>query len=144
MLQATTSNFELESIDDDLHFIPKCVGVGRELWEKLVVILCNAYGVDVDEGVVLITSPNSCIDNRPLGENDLGVMVMDILCEEPGWTFELGVLKCWLIHEVMYNGVSLFDHNKMHLLKRKGCWIFVYHILAHGGIDPQKGHQRSW
>jgi hypothetical protein len=81
LLQATTSTFELESIDDDLHFISKCVGVGRELREKLVVILCNAYGVEIDEGVVFITSPNSCIDNRPHGENDLGVMVMDILCE---------------------------------------------------------------
>jgi hypothetical protein len=95
LLQATTTTSETESIDDELHLIPKCVGVGRELWEKLAVTLCNAHGIEVAEGVVFITSPNSCIDDKPLGENDVGIMVMDILCKDLGWTFELGVQWCF-------------------------------------------------
>lgn len=54
LLQATATTFETESIDDELHLIPKCVGVGRELWEKLAITLCNAHGIEVVEGVVFI------------------------------------------------------------------------------------------
>ena len=96
------------NVEDE--FLPPCEGYSREQWIDLDVVLVNGCGVPVADGVCRNSNPIDCIDANPLGEEDVGVCILNSLdpLEVPhGWRFSL---RRWPLRSVLHDGVSLWNH----------------------------------
>ena len=111
-----------ESADEDdldlpLPTIPhsptvECVGLSRAEWINLDVVLLNDNGVAVAEGICRNTHPQDCIDENPLGPEDVGVMILESLVHsevDPTHRFSL---RRWPLRNVTIDGVSLREHEQ--------------------------------
>ena len=93
-------------------FLPPCEGYSREQWIDLDVVLVNECGVLVADGVLRNSNPTDCIDANPLGEEDVGVCILNSLHPlevPPGWRFSL---RRWPLRNVLHDGVSLWNHSR--------------------------------
>ena len=91
-------------------FLPPCKGYLREQWIDLNVVLVNGCGIPVAVGVCRNSNPTDCINANPLGEEDVGVCILNslYLLEMPsGWKFSL---RRWPLRSVLHDGVSLWNH----------------------------------
>ena len=91
-------------------FLPPCEGYSREQWVDLDVVLVNAHGDRVANGVCRNSDPKDCVDANPLGLEDVGVCILNSLAplEVPtGWRFSL---RRWPVRSVLHEGVSLWNH----------------------------------
>ena len=73
-------------------FLRPCEGYSREQWVDLDVILVNGCGVPVADRVCRNSNPKDCIDANPLGEEDVGVCILNFLDPlevPPSWRFSL-------------------------------------------------------
>ena len=101
------------SMDEHLD-IPSCEGFSREQWVGLDVVLLNHNGDPVADGILRNSAPHECVDASPLGEDDVGVCILNSLLplEVPlTWRFSL---RRWPHREVLHNGVSLWNHGRRH------------------------------
>ena len=92
--------------------IPPCEGYSREQWVDLDVVLVNGCGIPVADGICRNSNPTDCIDANPLGEEDVGVCILNSLhaLEVPaGWRFSL---RRWPLRNVLHDGVSLWNHSR--------------------------------
>ena len=114
-----------ESADEDLSGLPspsvpdppivECAGLSRPEWVNLDVVLLNDAGVVVAEGICRNTHPEDCIDENPLGPDDIGVMILESLVHsevDPTHRFSL---RRWPLSNVTLNGVSLRVHEQRHM-----------------------------
>ena len=65
------------NVEDE--FLPPCEGYSREQWIDLDVVLVNGCGVPVADGVCRNLNPTNCIDANSLGEEDIGVWILNSL-----------------------------------------------------------------
>ena len=64
------------------------------------------------DGVCRNSNPTDCIDANPLGEEDVGVCILNSLHPlevPPGWRFSL---RQWSLCNVLHDGVSLWNHSR--------------------------------
>ena len=59
--------------------IAKCSGLSWLEWMNLEVILFSESGVPIEEGVWRNTHLHDCIDQYPLGNEDIGVVILELL-----------------------------------------------------------------
>jgi len=98
--------------DAEDEIIPPCEGYSREQWVDLDVVLLNACAVPVANGVCRNSNPTDCIDAKPLGEDDVGVCILNSLLPSevpPSWRFSL---RRWPLRSVHHDGVSLWDQSR--------------------------------
>jgi hypothetical protein len=106
--QETTNG--VANAEDEI--IPPCEDYSRDQWVDLVVVLFNACGVPVADSVCRNSNPTDCIDANPLGEEDVGVCILNSLLSlevPPDWRFSL---RRWPLRSVLHDGVSLWDHSR--------------------------------
>jgi hypothetical protein len=114
-----------ESSDEEVLDIPapsvphrpivECVGLSRAAWVNLDVVLLNDSGVPVAEGICRNTHPHDCVDENPLGPDDVGVMILDSLVHsemDPTHRFSL---RRWPLRNVTIDGVSLREHEQRYM-----------------------------
>jgi hypothetical protein len=81
---------------------------------NLDVLLLNDNGVVVAEGICCNTHPQNCIDENPLGLEDVGIIILESLVHsevDPTHRFSLR----WPSRNVTIDGVSLRDHEQRHI-----------------------------
>ena len=114
-----------ESVDDD-HVdlrsppashgpIAECANLSRVSWVNLDVMLLNDNGVVVAEGICRNSHPQDCIDENPLGPDDVGVVILESLVHsevDPTHRFSL---RRWPLSNVTLDGVSLRVHEQRHM-----------------------------
>jgi hypothetical protein len=59
--------------------IVECAGLSRASWVNEDVSLLNESGVVVAEGICRNTHPQDCIDEHPLGTEDVGIVILESL-----------------------------------------------------------------
>ena len=67
-------------------------------------------GFPVADGVCENSNPKYCIDANPLGEEDVGVCILnslDLLEVPPSWRFSL---RRWSLRIVLHDGINLWNH----------------------------------
>jgi hypothetical protein len=114
-----------ESGDDDHVDLPspstplrprvECAGLSRASWVNKDVLLLNDSGVVVAEGICRNTHPQDCIDENPLGSEDVGIVILESLVHsevDPTHRFSL---RRWPLRNVTIDGVSLRDHEERHM-----------------------------
>ena len=114
-----------ESADEDhldvpLPIIPHCPIVEcacllKAEWMNLDVAFLNDTGIVVAEGICHNTHPQDCIDENPLGPEDVGVVIFESLVHsevDPTHRFSL---RRWPLRNVTIDGVSLRDHEQRHI-----------------------------
>jgi hypothetical protein len=55
----------------------ECAGLSRASWVNKDVLLLNDSGVVVAEGICRNTHPQDCIDENPLGTEDVGIVILE-------------------------------------------------------------------
>ena len=88
---------------------PLRTGLPRSEWLNLEVSLFNAEDVIVGAGVIRNCEPADCVDNSPLGSEDVGVLVLECILPNHvplDWKFSV---RHWPSKLVKYHGTSLFD-----------------------------------
>lgn len=111
----SSSDNEVGSNVDNTN-IPQCVGVERREWKNLNVVLLDDSGLAVAEGVCRNSDEMDCVDSTRLGLDHVGVLIFLSLSPNvvpPSWRFSL---RRWHIRWVLYEGVSLYDHQRKHNL----------------------------
>lgn len=70
----------LETLLPSVHTEPivECSGLSKLKWVNLEVVLLNESGVPVAEGVCHNTHPHDCVDQYPLGNKDVGVVIIEL------------------------------------------------------------------
>jgi hypothetical protein len=114
-----------ESVDEDHVDLPSssvlhcpilnCAGLSRASWVNLDVVLLNDIGVVVAEGICRNTHPQDCIDENPLGPEDVGVVILESLVHsevDPTHRFSL---RRWHLRNVTIDGISLRKHEQRHM-----------------------------
>ena len=99
---------------DDDEEIPSCEGFSREQWVGLDVVLVDGNGVSVADGICRNSLPRECIDANPLGDDDVGVCILNSLLPSVvpvTWRFSL---RRWPLRQVLHDGVSLWNHARRH------------------------------
>src|ERR1700680_1438927 len=90
--------------------IVECAGLSRASWVNLDVVLVNDSEVAVAEGICRNTHPQDCIDEHPLGTEDVGVVILESVVHsevDPTHRFSL---RRWPLRNVTIDGVSLCEH----------------------------------
>ena len=95
--------------------IVECGGLSRLEWVDLEVVLLNESGIPVAEGICRNTHPNDCVDQNPLGDDDVGVVILEALVHSEVHPTQRFSLRRWAIRNVMHDGVSLRDHERRYL-----------------------------
>jgi hypothetical protein len=98
--------------DAENEIIPSCEDYLQEQWVNLDVVILNACAVPVADGVCRNSNPTDCIDANPLGEDNVGVCILNSLLPSevpPGWRFSL---RRWPLRSVLHDGVSLWDQSR--------------------------------
>ena len=75
------------------------------------VVFVNGCGVPVIDGVCRNSDPTDCINASPVGQEDVGVCILNSLNPLevlPRWSFSL---HRWSMRIVLYDGVSLWNHS---------------------------------
>ena len=107
-MEMQRTNADVEHVDP----IPACDGLPRSDWKDRDVVLVNMHGVEVADAVCCNVDPTDCIDQYQLGSDDIGVVIMSSLNQtevDETWRFSL---RRWPLRQVLYNGVSLYDHDR--------------------------------
>src|SRR6202048_558867 len=127
-----------EHLDTPLHSVPdcpiiKCAGLSRASWVNLDVLLLNNSGVVVAEGICRNTHPQDCIDQNPLGTDDVGIVILESLVPsevDPTHRFSL---RRWPLRNVTIDGFSLREHERrpMHRVKE-----------SQSNMRPRKGQRK--
>ena len=128
----STDEAPLEASSPSVPLCPivECTGLSRASWVNLDVVLHNDSGVAVAEGICRNTHPEDCVDEKHLGPDDVGVVILESLVHsevDPTHRFSL---RRWPLRNVTIDGVSLLDHERQHMQNQK-------EILAH--TRPRKG-----
>ena len=128
----STDEAPLEASSPSVPLCPivECTGLSRASWVNLDVVLHNDNGVAVAEGICRNTNPQDCVDEKHLGPDDVGVVILESLVHsevDPTHRFSL---RRWPLRNVTIDGVSLLDHERQHMQNQK-------EILAH--TRPRKG-----
>ena len=71
--------------------IVQCSGLLRLHWINLEVVLLNDNGVVVIEGVCCNTHPHDCLDQNPLGNGNVGVVILESLVHSEVHLIEKGL-----------------------------------------------------
>ena len=103
-----------EDVFDVEEYLPPCHGYSREQWIGLDVVVLNLHGIPIADGVCRNTNPKDCVDAYPLGDDDVGVCILNSLAPAevpPGWRFSL---RRWPLRSVMHDGVSLWNQARRH------------------------------
>src|ERR1700738_5738372 len=109
-----------EHLDIPLHSVPdspivECRGLSRASWVNLDVLLLNDSGVAVAEGICRNTHPQNCIDQNPLGTEDVGVVILESLVHSEVNPTHRFSLRRWPLRNVTIEGVSLHDHEQRYI-----------------------------
>jgi hypothetical protein len=113
--------------------IAECTGLSRASWVNLEVVLLNDSGVAVAEGICRNTHPQDCIDENPLGTEDVGVVILESFVHsevDPTHRFSL---RRWPLRNVTIDGVSLCEHEQRHLQIEKE---------QQSNMRPRKGQRK--
>jgi hypothetical protein len=95
--------------------IVECAGLSRASWVNSDVLLLNDTGVVVAEGICRNTHPHDCIDQSPLGPDDVGIVILESRVHsevDPTHRFSL---RRWPLRNVTIDGVSLREHEQRHM-----------------------------
>src|SRR5450631_355085 len=95
--------------------IVECGGLSRASWVNLDVVLVNDNGVAVAEGICRNTHPQDCIDENPLGTDDVGVVILESRVHSEVNPTHRFSLRRWPLRNVTIEGVSLHDHERRHM-----------------------------
>jgi hypothetical protein len=85
-----------------------CVGLSRDQWIDKGVSLLSPDGVVVATSIVRASQPQDCVDSSSLGENNVGIYILESNGHSPvpeDWRFSV---RRWPIRYVIYDGVGLF------------------------------------
>jgi hypothetical protein len=93
--------------------VPNCIGLSREDWCKKEVALVNDSGVPLATAYVEFAKEWQSINGRsPLGKEYVGVVVCEVL--ERSSSLACRTLQRWPIKNTMYEGVSLYNHERQY------------------------------
>jgi hypothetical protein len=95
--------------------IVECAGLSRASWMNLDVLLLNDSGVVVAEGICRNTHPHDCIDENPLGPDDVGIVILESLVHSKVDSTHRFSLRRWPLRNVTINGVSLREHEQRYM-----------------------------
>ena len=109
-LSLSEAVFTDEDAVDSLQDIDvKCSGLTREDWVNKPVMLVNAGGENVAKGICRNVLPSDCVDDKCLGLDHVGVLVMEPIegMMDMGSMFSL---RMWPISCVFCQGYTLAHH----------------------------------
>ena len=120
-------NMDSYPVQPDNSFISDCVGIPREQWSKKEVTLMNGEGVLVAIAIVEFTSPFASPDGiGPLNEEFVGVVICDVLMEDPRIVVHTLVRRA--IYQALYEGVSLYNHGRQNHI------LIATSLRSHSGL----------
>lgn len=88
---------------------PIRAGLPRVEWLNRSVSLISSEGVLVGSGIVRNCHASDCVDNRPLGTEDVGILVLESLRHDllpADWKYSV---RRWSSKNATSDGVSLYD-----------------------------------
>ena len=97
---------QIEGVDED------CSGIRREEWTNIPLLLVNDDGNEMAKGICRNWNPVDCVDDKPLGESDIGVLIM----EPAEGMMDMGAmfsLRRWPISRAYHDGFSLLQHQQV-------------------------------
>ena len=79
------------------------------------MVLLNDGAVLVVEGMCHNVHPHDCVDQNPLGNAHVGIVILESLIHSDVHPTQRFLLCRWPVWSVMFKGVSLCDHERCHM-----------------------------
>ena len=119
----------------DVEPIADCSGLSRLEWVNLEVVLCNESGMPVAEGVCRNTHPHDCVDQNPLGDEDVGVVILESLVHSEVHPTQRFLLRRWPIRNVTMELACVIMSDAICKSKRN-CKLACGPAKAYGSMIP--------
>ena len=79
---------------------------------KLEVVILSESGVPIEEGFCCNPNLHNCVDQNPLGDEDVGVVLYELPTHSEVHSNQMFLLHRRPLWNIMLEGVSLRDHEQ--------------------------------
>ena len=111
----------------------ECAWLSRASWVNWKWYFLMTCGVGVAEGICHNNHPQDCIDENPLGTENIGVIILELLVHSEVDSTHRFSLRRWPLRNVTIDGVSLREHEQRHMQIEKEL---------QSNMQPRKGQRK--